>query len=296
VAKTDRSLTGPVRARILADRGAHVDDQLDRDALAWQAGVWDRISDTYRREIDARFATVVDGVIARADLRPGQRVLDLGIGTGAVAERAAPLVRPGGEVLGVDISPAMLDQARARLAASGLGDVVLREGRAEALPAPDGHFDAVLASLSLMYAIDRSAAAREIARVLRPGGRLVAAAWAGPEQCDIVLLQETAGRFAPTPPVPGVGPGALADPAPFLAQLAEAGIAASVEAEPLGFDFPDFATAWAVLAGVTAAGLPPGRQREAQAAVWAAMYAGGDGRREFRNLTRFIVGTRSGTG
>src|SRR5206468_1542274 len=103
----------------------------------------------------------------------GQRVLDLGTGTGAVAERAARLVRPGGEVLGVDISPAMLAQARRRLAAVGLGDVVFGEGRAEALPAPDGCFDAVLASLSLMYVIDRPAAAREIARVLRPGGRLV---------------------------------------------------------------------------------------------------------------------------
>src|SRR6185503_13097595 len=108
-----------------------------------------------------------------------------------------------------------------------------------------------------------SAAARVIARVLRPGGRLVAAAWAGPDQCDIVLFQQTAARFAPSPPVPGVGPGALADPAAFLAHLAEAGVAARVETEPLGFDFPDFATAWDVLAGVTAAALAPERRREA---------------------------------
>ena len=67
-----------------------------------------------------------------------------------------------------------------------------------------------------MYVIDRAAAARELARVLRPQGRLVAAAWAEPEACDIVLFQQTAGLFAGPPPVPGVGPGALADPTPFL--------------------------------------------------------------------------------
>src|SRR5215213_4240152 len=74
-----------------------------------------------------------------------------------------------------------------------------------------------------------------IARVLRPGGRLVAAVWAGPEQCDIVRFQQIAGSFAPPPPVPGVGPGALADPSPFLAQLEAAGIDARVETEILGF-------------------------------------------------------------
>src|SRR5262245_27436505 len=266
-------------------------DERDRDALAWQTGVWDRMSDTYWRELDARFAPVVERLIARAALAPGERVLDLGTGTGAAAERAAGLVGPAGEVLAVDISPAMLAQAR-RLAARAIGNVVLREGRAEALPAADGAFDAVLASLSLMFVLDRPAAAREIARVLRPGGRLVAAVWAGPEQCDIVRFQQIAGRYAPRPPLAGVGPGALADPAPFLAQLAEAGIAARVEAEPLGFDFPDFASAWAVLAGVTAASLPPERQQEAKAAVRAAMYPRGDGPRRFRNETRFIVGAR----
>ena len=54
--------------------------------------------------------------------------------------------------------------------------------------------DVLLASLSLMYAIDRAATARECARVLRPGGRFVAAVWAGPEQCDIVRFQALAGQ------------------------------------------------------------------------------------------------------
>lgn len=143
-----------------------------------------------------------------------------------------------------------------------------------------------------MYVIDRAAAAGECARVLRPGGRLVASVWAGPELCDIVLFQQTAGRFAPAPPVPGVGPGAVADPAPFLAQLAEAGIKAHVEIETLEFDFPDFASAWNALASVTTAALDPEQLEGARGAVLAAMWAGRDGPRRFRNVTQFIVGRR----
>lgn len=141
-----------------------------------------------------------------------------------------------------------------------------------------------------MYVINREAAAREIARVLRPRGRVVAAVWAGPEQCDIVLFQQTAGRFAGPPPVPGVGPGALADPSSFLKQLANAGINARVERETLGFDFDNFVSAWDALAGVTTAHLAPERQREAKEAVMAAMYPLGDGPRHFRNVTQFIIG------
>jgi hypothetical protein len=134
--------------------------------------------------------------------------------------------------------------------------------------------------------------ARQIGRVLAPGGRLVAAVWAGPERCDIVRFQQVAAAFAPPPPAPDVGPGALADPAPFLADLAAAGLDARVETEVLGFEFADFAAAWDTLAGVTAAGLAPDQRAAAQAAVLAALYPRGDGPRRFRNETQFIVGTR----
>ena len=264
----------------------------DQAGLTWQIGVWNRIADVYVREIDRRFEPVVEHVITRAELRPGERVLDLGTGTGSLAARAAERVGPQGHVVGMDISADMLGQARQRAAALGLTTVTFREGRAEALPAEPESFDVVLASLSLMYVIDRDAAARELARVLRPEGRLVAAVWAEPEACDIVLFQQTAGRFAGPPPVPGVGPGALADPTQLLQQLAAAGIQARVERETLGFDFESFGAAWDTLAGVTTAQLPAERQQEARAAVQTAMYPQGDGPRHFRNTTLFIVGRR----
>jgi SAM-dependent methyltransferase len=273
---------------------AMTESDREREGLAWQTAVWNKISGTYLREIDRRFGPVVEGVIARAVLAPGEEVLDLGSGTGAVAERAAAVVGPSGRVTGVDISPEMLALARQRAGVLGLGNVSMLEGRAESIPADRAAFDVVLACLSMMYVIDRDTAAGEIARVLRPGGRFVAAVWGSPEQCDIVLFQQTAGRFAGPPPVPGVGPGALADPSTFLRRLDAAGIHAHVETEMLGFDFPDFASAWDTLAGVTTAHLPAERQQEAREAVMAAMYAGGDAPRHFRNATQFIIGRAAG--
>lgn len=261
------------------------------EGLAWQVGVWDRISQIYWSEIDRRFAPVVDHLLTWADLQAGERVLDLGTGTGAVAEKAVLAVEPGGYVLAIDISPEMLALAGRRADQASL-KFQLAEGSGESIPAADASFDVILASLALMYVIDRPGAAREIARVLRPGGRLVASVWAGPDLCDIVMFQQTAGRFAPPPPVPGVGPGALADPQPFLEELARAGIDARVETEMLGFDFRDFASAWEALAGVTTAMLTPERQREAQAAVQGTMWPNPNEPRHFNNMTQFIIGLR----
>jgi hypothetical protein len=84
----------------------------------------------------------------------------------------------------------------------------------------------------------------------------------------------------------------LADPKPFLEQLAAAGVRARVDSETLGFDFEDFGSAWDVLAGVTTAQLAPERRQEAKAAVLTAMYPDGDGPRHFQNTTRFITGER----
>lgn len=262
----------------------------DQKALEWQTGVWNRISGVYVREIDERFAPVVEAVINRAQLMTGESVLDVGVGTGAVAEQAAEKIGGRGRAVGIDISPDMIALARQRMAERGLTNVALRDGRGESIPADDRSFDVVLSSLTLMYVIDRAAAAQEIARVLRPGGRLIASVWAGADECDIVLFQQTAGKFTGAPPVPGVGPGALADPALFLEQLAKAGIEAHVETEMLGFDFPNFTSAWDALAGVTTAHLPPEQQKEAQQAVMDAMYADGDAPRHFGNLTQFIIG------
>ena len=262
----------------------------DEEGLAWQTGVWDKISNLYLEEMDQRFVPVIEGVIDRAAIRPGESVLDLGTGTGSVALRVACKVGEDGRVIGNDISQEMLGLAARKAKELGITNVEFREGRAESIPAEDSSFDVVLASLSLMYVIDRGAAAREIGRVLRPGGRLIAAVWAASDECDIVLFQQTAGSFAPPPPVPGVGPGAMADPSEFLDQLSQSGVEAQVETERLGFEFSDFESAWDVLAGVTTANLAPEVQEQARNAVRQLMWNDVGKSRYFQNTTQFIVG------
>ena len=260
--------------------------------LQWQVGVWDRVSQIYLDEIDKRFAPVVSRCVELARLGPGDQVLDLGTGTGTVAVEAARRVGVSGNVLGVDVSAEMLRLAEARLSALGLANVRVVEGRAEQIPADPETFDAVAACLSFMYVIDREAAARECSRVLRPGGRFAAAVWAGPEQADIVRFQQAAGKFAPPPPVPGVGPGALANSTAFLEQLSRAGIDVEVETETFNFDFDTFESAWEVLAGVTTAELAAERREEAKRSVQDLMWTDPLRPRTFRNTAQFLFGHR----
>ena len=267
-------------------------DRPEEEGLAWQVGIWDKLSAVYEDEVDTRLIPVIRYLMARAELRPGQHVVDLGAGTGSVALQAAAAVGEEGRVTAVDISSEMLTVACARATARSIANIAFAEGRGEAIPAQDESHDTVLASLSLMYVIDRAATAREVARVLRPGGRFVAAVWAGPDLNDIVKFQQTAGSFAPKPPVDGVGPGAMADPSSFLCQLTEAGLEADVEVEVTTFEFPDFESAWEVLAGVTTASLDSALQERAKSAVRELMWPEADEPLEFRNATQYVVATK----
>ena len=105
-------------------------------------------------------------------LQPGERVVDVGSGGGLDSLIAARMVGPKGHVVGVDMTPAMLNKARASAAMAGLHNVEFREGFGEALPVADGWADVVISNGVLNLLPDKDAGLREMARVLKPGGRL----------------------------------------------------------------------------------------------------------------------------
>jgi SAM-dependent methyltransferase len=104
-------------------------------------------------------------------LSPGHSLLDVGCGRAEVSCALAPSVLPGGRVVGIDASEAMLTDARTRAERTG-ADLELHVGDATALDLPDAAFDAVRSERTLQWIPEPSAAVAEMARVLRPGGRL----------------------------------------------------------------------------------------------------------------------------
>ena len=111
--------------------------------------------------------------LAHLRLAPGETVLDLGSGAGIDAFLAARAVGPAGRVVGVDMTPEMLSRARVAAERHGFANVEFREGRLEALPVADASIDAVTSNCVINLVPDKSAVFREVARVLKPGGRLV---------------------------------------------------------------------------------------------------------------------------
>lgn len=133
-------------------------------------------------------------IVARAGVRPGEDVLDIGCGTGNAAIRAA---QAGGRVVGVDLTPELFGAAR-RLASAARVEVEWVEGDAEALCFADQSFDVVVSAVGVMFAPRHEAAAREMVRVLRPGGRFVLCNWADDSAISDVF--RAAGRYLPPPP------------------------------------------------------------------------------------------------
>lgn len=122
--------------------------------------------------VPALFQGAAGELIAHARISPGERVLDLGCGTGIVARVAAEHLGSGGNVTGVDVNPEMLDVARS-VSAETHPDIEWQQGPAENLPLARSTFDVVLSQQTFQFLEDRNAALEEIRRVLRPGGRVV---------------------------------------------------------------------------------------------------------------------------
>jgi demethylmenaquinone methyltransferase/2-methoxy-6-polyprenyl-1,4-benzoquinol methylase len=164
----------------LSDRTPTGNSTRKRHARELFAGLprhYDRVGAALSFGQDARWRRTM---VAAVDARPGERVLDVATGTGLVAQ--AVVGRYGCTVVGLDQSPEMLAAARARLARDpALGTrVTLVTGEAERLPFADGEFDHLTFTYLLRYVDDPGATLRELARVVRPGGRVASLEFAVP--------------------------------------------------------------------------------------------------------------------
>ena len=129
----------------------------------WLAGVSERAIETFAG---------TGNPFAMGELREGERVVDVGSGGGIDSLVAARMVGPTGQVIGVDMTPAMLDRARASAKESGLENVEFREAYMEDLPVPDDWATVVISNGVLNLTPDKQKTLGEMFRVLRPGGRL----------------------------------------------------------------------------------------------------------------------------
>ena len=158
----------------------------ERQSVAWGAAPFENVEDS--------LAVMHDDLVRRLDPQAGELWLDLACGAGAVAMRAA---RAGADVTGLDLSPVMIDTARRRAAEDGL-EIAYEVGDAENLPYEDAHFDVVSSSVGVFLAPDHAAVARELTRVVRPGGRIGFTAWRPSSRVEKSV--RLTAQFQPPPP------------------------------------------------------------------------------------------------
>jgi len=156
---------------VAVDPGGNFHFHTGRD-LARRLGYEARAVDALPDRAVESFAGVGDPFSLRRLLLPGEKVVDVGSGGGFDSLIAAGQVGPGGQVVGIDMTPEMLTKSRQTAAVLGLDHVQFREGFAEALPVPDGWADVVISNGVINLCADKQAVFAEILRVLRPGGRL----------------------------------------------------------------------------------------------------------------------------
>ena len=144
---------------------------------------WDLAAANYEPLWQAQLADAQAKLMACAALAPGEKVLDVACGTGLITFEAAAAVGPRGEAVGVDLSGQMVEVARQQALRRQVDNVRFARMDAEQLDLPDARFDVALCALGLMYVPDPAKAAREMRRVLRPGGRMVIAVWGERARC-----------------------------------------------------------------------------------------------------------------
>lgn len=202
---------------------------------------WDLVAEDYATEIVPQFEKYAIDALRLAKAAEGDRVLDVAAGPGTLSLLAAQFA----DVTAIDFSEPMIARLQARAAVAGFR-IDARVGDGMALPFEDGSFDVAFSMFGLIFFPDRAKGFRELARVLRPGGRAVVASWAPMDQ--IPLLGELfAGIREALPGLPfGEGKGPLGDAREFEAEMAGAGFQeVQVEEVSHAMEAPSLEELWA---------------------------------------------------
>ena len=149
----------------------------DQDSAATQTTWTNEAAEKWLSRIDGierSGAPIRELLMERAHLQPGEQVLDVGCGSGPSTAAAATAVHPGGMVTGIDIAAPMIAAARQRVRGRDIEWIV---GDAETYPLPEGHYDAIISQMGLMFFTNNAKAFANLARACRAGGRLVGVVW-----------------------------------------------------------------------------------------------------------------------
>jgi len=207
------------------------------DALTSEARMWGATGASYDG-ISFGLSDTISHAVQALWPRPGERILDIGTGTGWAARLAA---WRGASVTGVDIAPGMIDAAET-LSARLDPRPVFRLAAAEALPFPDESFDGVVSTYGVIFSNAPSTAVAEMARVLRPGGRLALATWADAPQGYVAGFFALVGEWSDAPP-PSASPFDWGRP-DWLRQALGERFAIEFREQVTTLYAPDAATVW----------------------------------------------------
>lgn len=203
-----------------------------------QAEFWSELAPTWV-ELDQRLERVggppAQRALAKLELRPGQRVIDIGCGSGLSTVELAARVAPDGSALGVDIAEGMLEGARRRIAEQGVANAEFLCADVQVHDLGEATFDAAFSRFGVMFFKDPVAAFANVRRALRPGGQLVFVCWQTVFDNEWMLVPGMAAMgVLGAMPLPGPdepGPFSLADPERIRSVLGSADFS-SIEVEP----------------------------------------------------------------
>jgi len=216
----------------------------DKEAIAVVFTATSSSHDTVGTPVFGHFGSLL---VDRAQLRVGDRVLDIAAGTGATLLPATQRVSETGRVVGIDLAPGMVDQLRATIATHRLTNAEALVGDAEDLPFADESFDAVLCGFGLFFFPHPARALGEFRRVLRGAGRLAISTFTPHGSASIASVWEDLSPFV-TPPAPTDDHMDFDQPDQLHETLGAAGFTdVVVEESPFELMLPDFDAWWAWL-------------------------------------------------